>query len=263
MHFSLLWSEYLGLSKWRFTLIRIIPALAITVLLCWAAIIVFGNVSFHHIRGQDNDTWNLWIFGIAVLLYLILILYIADKVHVSSHFIKLLADPKIEVDWPDDVKKTYQNKYGLPEEVVNNRILLDFINDHTSVPNKFIYYPFFCLFLIIMSRNYYFDNWPTTPFVLSIYAFLTLISAIRLRAAALYARDRILEKLNDCYTSPVPFYEKWHKNSDRAGKLKSSIDEIREFKEGIYRPLAYHPMVLNLLVPFSSIGGIYLIEYLI
>lgn len=34
MHFSRLWSEYLGLSKWRFALIRIIPALAITVLLC-------------------------------------------------------------------------------------------------------------------------------------------------------------------------------------------------------------------------------------
>lgn len=194
---------------------------------------------------------------------MILILYIADKVHVSSHFIKLLANPKIEVDWPEDVKKTYINKYGLPEEVVKNRILLDFINDHTSVPNKFIYYPFFCLFLIIMSRNYYFDNWSTTPFVLSVYAFfafLTLISAIRLRVAAQYARERILEKLNDCYASPVPFYEKWHKNSDRAGKLKSFIDEIREFKEGVYSPLA---MVLNSLVPFSSIGGIYLIEYLI
>lgn len=261
MHFSRLWSEYLDLSKWRFALLRIIPALVITVFIFWLAIIVFGDVSFHHIRGQSNDTWNLISLGLAVLFYLSLILYIADKVHVSSHFIKLLANPKIEIDWPDDVKKTYQNKYGLPEEVVKNRILLDFINDHASIPNKFIYYPFFCLFLIIFSRNYYFDNWPTTPFVYSVYvffAFLTLASAFRLRDAALYAREQILEKLvNNSRHAPVN--AKWHKRNDNSAKLKSFIDEIRVFKEGVYSPLA---MILNSLVPSSSIGGIYLIEYL-
>lgn len=154
----------------------------------------------------------------------------------------------------------------MPKEVVRYRILLDFINDHTNAPNKFIYYPFFCLFLIIMSRNYYFDNWPTTPFVLSIYAFLaflTLISAIRLRAAAVYAKKQILEKLDDSYALPVPFYKKWRQDKDDATNLKSFINDIKEFKEGIYRPLAYHPMVLNMLVPFTSIGGIYLIEYLV
>ncbi|WMJ07390.1 hypothetical protein [Nitrosomonas sp. sh817] len=264
--FSTLWDEYRCWGKWEFTWKRVSIALLVTSALVIATLFTsLNDVTFHHIRGQSNYEINLWWFGLATLSYVLLILYVAERVHLSSHFIRLLANPKIEIDWPEAVRKTYRNKYGLPEEVVRYRILLDFINHHTSVPNKFIYYPFFCLFLIVMSRNYYFENWPTTPFVLVVYAFfalLTLISAIRLRVAAVYARDQILDKLEN-NSADAPVNATWHQDQGNAFKFQSFISEIRDFKEGIYRPLAYHPMVLNLLVPFSSIGGIYLIEYLI
>lgn len=266
IQFSTLWNEYQCWGARKLTIERVSIALIITVLLCAAIISTsFNDVTFHHIRGQSNYEINLWWFGLAVLSYVLLILYVAERVHLSSHFIKLLANPKIEIDWPEAIRKTYRNKYGLPEGVVRYRILLDFINDHCYAPNKFIYYPFFCLFLIVMSHNYYFENWPTTPFVLAVYAFfalLTLISAIRLRAAALYAREQILDKLEN-NSAGAPVNATWHRHRDNVVKLQSLITGIRDFKEGIYRPLAYHPMVLNLLVPFSSIGGIYLIEYLI
>lgn len=266
-HFSInvFWKKYLNLGLWRFTFIRLFTALLFTLLLCGAAIYLFKDVTFHHIRGQSNYVLNFVFLGLAVVFYVLLILYVAEKVHLSSHFIKLLANPKVEINWSPTVVQTYRNKYGLPEGVVCYRILLDFINDHTYAPNKFIYYPFFCLFLIVMSRNYYFDNWPTTPFVLTVYAFfalLTLISAIRLRAAALYARNQILDRLEN-NSADAPVNACWCKSRSNVMKLRSFIGEIRDFKEGIYRPLAYHPMVLNSLVPFSSIGGIYLIEYLV
>jgi len=266
MPFGMLWNKYLILSRKRFISIRIFIALIIAIAVCAAIICLFRNdVTFYHIRGESNYWLNLLSLGLAFLSYLMFILFVADKAHLSSHFIKLLANPKVEINWPVVVVQTYRNKYGLPEDVVRYRILLDFINDHCYAPNKFIYYPFFCLFLIVMSRNYYFDNWPTTPFVLTAYAFfalLTLISAIRLRAAALYAREQILSKLEN-NSADAPVNATWHRHRGNAVKLQSFIGEIRNFKEGIYRPLAYHPMVLNLLVPFSSVGGIYLIEYLV
>ncbi|UJP00608.1 MAG: hypothetical protein LZF64_02135 [Nitrosomonas sp.] len=266
IQFSTLWNEYQCWGARKLTMVRVSTALIITALLCATIISTpFNDVTFHHIRGQSNYVINLWWFGLAVLFYVLLILYVAEKVHLSSHFIKLLANPKVEINWSPTVVQTYRNKYGLPERVVRYRILLDFINDHTYAPNKFIYYPFFCLFLIVMSRNYYFDNWPTTPFVLTVYAFfvlLTLISAIRLRAAALYARNQILDRLEN-NSADAPINAIWYRYRSNAVKLQSFIGEIRDFKDGIYRPLAYHPMVLNLLVPFSSVGGIYLIEYLV
>ena len=266
-HFSIkvFWKRFLYRGQWRFTFIRLFAALLVTLLLCVATIDMFYDVTFHHIRGQSNFWFNLSWLLLAVLFYVLLILYVAEKVHLSSHFIKLLSNPKVEINWSPMVVQTYRNKYGLPERVVRYRILLDFINDHTYAPNKFVYYPFFCLFLIVMSRNYYFDNWPTTPFVLTLYAFfalLTLISAIRLRAAALYARDQILDKLENNSTD-APVNQIWHQDRNQAARLRIFISDIRDFKEGIYRPLAYHPMILNLLVPFSSVGGIYLIEYLV
>lgn len=264
--FSTLWNEYQCWGASKLTMVRVSIALIITVLLCAAIILTpFNDVSFHHIRGKSNYWFNLFWFALAVLSYVLLILYVAEKIHLSSHFIKLLANPKVEINWSPTVVQTYRNKYGLPEGVVRYRILLDFINDHTYVPNKFVYYPFFCLFLIVMSRNYYFDNWPTTPFVLTVYAFfalLTLISAIRLRAAALYARNQILDRLEN-NSADAPVNADWCKSRSNVMKLRSFIGEIRDFKDGIYRPLVYHPMVLNLLVPFSSVGGIYLIEYLV
>lgn len=267
IQFSTLWGEYQCWSIRKLTIVRVSIALLTTVFLCAAMIIstAFNDVAFHHIRGQSNYVLNFVFLGLAVVFYVLLILYVAEKVHLSSHFIKLLANPKVEINWSPTVVQTYRNKYGLPEGVVCYRILLDFINDHTYAPNKFIYYPFFCLFLIVMSRNYYFDNWPTTPFVLTVYAFfalLTLISAIRLRAAALYARNQILDRLEN-NSADAPVNACWCKSRSNVMKLRSFIGEIRDFKEGIYRPLAYHPMVLNSLVPFSSIGGIYLIEYLV
>ncbi|UJP01969.1 MAG: hypothetical protein LZF85_09245 [Nitrosomonas sp.] len=46
-------------------------------------------------------------------------------------------------------------------------------------------------------------------------------------------------------------------------KLKLLVSEIENFKEGIFKPLLHHPMILSLLMPFSSVGGVYLIEYLL
>ena len=266
VQFSTFWNEYQCWGARKLTMVRVSIALIITVLLCAAMISTsFNNVAFHHIRGQSNYAINLWSLGFAVFFYVLLILYVAEKVHLSSHFIKLLANPKVEINWSPTVVQTYRNKYGLPDGVVRYRILLDFINNHCYAPNKFVYYPFFCLFLIVMSRNYYFDNWPTTPFVLAVYAFfalLTLISAIRLWSAARYAREQILKKLEN-NSADAPVNAIWYQDRGNAVKLQLFIGEIRDFKEGIYRPLAYHPMMLNSLVPFSSVGGNYLIEYLI
>ena len=263
------WLQYLELKKPVYSFARVILPflLSFIIIVCvFLPIAIEANlIPLAPFRGKTNHDWGFAILILTVSLYLALILYIADTVHLSGHFIKLLADHNLI--WPENLVKTYKNKYDLPEVAIKNKILLDFINQHTDAPNKFIYYPFVPLFLIIISRNHYFDNWSTTPLILFIYgifASVTLISAIRLRAAALHAKDQILKNLNNTLPG-APVNTVWHRESNNSTKLKSFINEIKEFKEfkeGIYRPLAHHPMILNLLVPFSSIGGIYLIEYL-
>lgn len=286
LQFQEIWESYKIVASLRYTMIRVSILLALVVISAiiavsaffadFSEIIFFLRKELEHIsegpfRGSTNLFWNQALSYITGVLYLILILYIVDSVHLSSHLIRKLAEHEV-MRWPSALVKTYQNRYGLTDSrVIECRILLDFVKQHTDAPNKFIFYPFFVLFLIILSRNYYFDNWQTTPFTLFVYIGLTiftLASAFRLRAAAQYAKEKILERLesNDAQ-APVNqrWYQRddrWYKRDDKAAKFKSLVSEIREFKEGIYKPLSHHPVVLYLLLPFSSLASVYLIEYL-
>lgn len=278
--FPELWNEYQTFASLRYTIIRISFLLTLSVILLslvWLfsyhlESMAFIRKEFEHIfsgpfRGSFNLFWNRAIALAAGIFYLILILYVIDSVHLSSHFIRQLAKKleKNEIIWPPQLIGTYQNKYGLIDrKVIGCKILLDFIKQDTDAPNRFIYYPFFVLFLLILSRNYYFDNWQTTPFILAVYIVLmlfTLASAFRLKAAAVFARKEILKQL-ESNSIDAPINQKWYKEKDNAAKLKSLIHEIREFKEGIYKPWSQHPVVLYLLLPISSLASIYLIEYL-
>ncbi len=285
--FSAIWSDYQKYANCKYTIIRVsllcgLVAIALLLTICFANFLenlAFLSKELEYLfsgpfRGEINYGWNRGIALITIVLYLILIIYVIDSVHLSSHFIRLLAEHENKITWPPELIKTYQNRYGLTDSrVIGCRILLDFVKQHADAPNKFIFYPFFVLFLIILSRNYYFDNWQTTPFTLFVYIGLTiftLASAFRLRAAAQYAKEKILERLesNDAQEAPVNqrWYQRddrwWYKRDDKAAKFKSLVSEIREFKEGIYKPLSHHPVVLYLLLPLSSLASVYLIEYL-
>lgn len=280
LQFQEIWESYKIVASLRYTMIRIsillalvvIPAIIVVYALFadFSEIIFFLRKELEHIsegpfRGSTNLLWNQALSYITGVLYLILILYIVDSVHLSSHLIRKLAEHEI-MCWPSALVKTYQNRYGLTDSrVIGCRILLDFVKQHADAPNKFIFYPFFVLFLIILSRNYYFDNWQTTPFTLFVYIGLTiftLASAFRLRAAAQYAKEKILERLESNDAQEAPVNQRWYKCDDKDAKFKSLVSEIREFKEGIYKPLSHHPVVLYLLLPLSSLASVYLIEYL-
>lgn len=266
-NFEAIWHDYREKAKLGFSIVRILFIFFLFISFI-ILIQMFGDqanlIPPAPFRGEFNLDWIGRIAFVVTVAYLALILYIADHVHLSSHFIKLLANQPAII-WPVELTKIYKNKYDLPENIVQYKILLDFIHRHTAIHNKFIFYPFICLFLIIISRNHYFDNWLITPYMVLIYLFfalVTLMSALRLRAAAMYAKKEILKRLNT-NSAQSPIYEWRYRKNDNIVKLKSLTAEIENFKEGIFKPLLHHPMILSLLMPFSSVGGVYLIEYLL
>lgn len=261
VEFVLLWSHYLKLRGGDCCSKRVLLMLFLYIV----SFMAFSQIGFLDMprtpfRGASSFYVNEVVLFLAILLYLLLTFLIADISHLSSHFIKKMA--LCNVIWSEKVMTSYE-KYRLPEGVVKNKILMDFIYQQANAINMFIYYPFIILFLIIISRSYYFDNWQITPLLLFIFIFTALItigSAIRLRNATQEAKQFILAKLEGDHVESLA-QDAWYRREKNADKIKLLINEIKDLKGGVFQPLSHHPIVLSLLMPFSSVGGLYLIEY--
>lgn len=260
--FIAIWSNYIALRGAGCCSTRVI-----LMVLLYSAIIVFlsktGYLGMLKIpfRGDISFYINNIILVSAVLPYLVLTFVIADISHLSSCLITKLVS--YDVIWDDEIIEKYKNKYGLPEKEIKNKILMDFIYQQANAINNFIYYPFFILFLMILSRSSYFDNWQITPILLFVFiltALITLSSAYRLRNATEKARDTIAKKLEDYHLETIitRFQYQGEKKSER---IKHILDEIKGLQKGVFAPLSHHPIVLSLLMPFGSVGGLYLIDY--
>ncbi|SFD86160.1 hypothetical protein [Nitrosomonas sp. Nm166] len=257
------WSDYLESRTISCCSVRailmVILYVGFVVLLIQSGFFDIPKIPF---RGEVSSNIHTAILILSIFSYLMLIFIIVDVAHLCSHLIRLLKEHNVK--WPANLVNINKSKYSLPQEAVEHKILLDFIHRHTIIINKFIYYPFFILFLVILSRAYYFDNWQITPLLLFVFGFTALIalsSAIRLRIAAQDARKDILQKL-DSYSSQLLENRAWYEKGGSSAKLKLLIGEIRDFKEGVFQPLSHHPIVLSVLIPLSSIVGVYLLEYL-
>lgn len=239
---------------------RIILMFVLFIIFVTSLILVGFNIPEAPFRGITSDNTSFIILLLAVAGYLILTFVIADITRLTSHFITELTSCNIH--WPPETISAYK-KYGIPIHAVKNKILMDFIHHQANAINNFIYYPFFILFLLILSRNYFFDNWQISPLLLFIFIFTALItlgSAIRLRKASQAARDFILTTLENSYTSSLA-NDTWYRKEKNSDKIKLLINEIRNLKGGVFQPLSHHPIVLSWLIPFGSIAGISLFEY--
>ena len=144
--FKAFWSDYLQLGTNSLYLKRTV----IMLMLFFVSFYLLIKIDFLRIPEIPlRGNFSFWIHYITLILaasfYSILIFWIADITHLCSHLIKLLT--KHKVTWPDDLVNINIRKYGLTREAVEHKIQLDFIHQHSNAINRFIFYPFFILFL--------------------------------------------------------------------------------------------------------------------
>jgi len=252
--FSELWCEYSTYRKLPNVALRI----SILFLIYFLCILFFGfwedffNPSIPF-RGKCNFYFSAGVVFFAIFAFFTLIFAIVDISHITSHFVSLLKEGNINLD--NKLIDKYRKRFNLPEAAVKDKILMDIIYKTTKTINGFIYYPFIFLFLFILARNSYFDNWQFTTSLFIIIGFIVFIawcSTFRLTKAAKIARKEILKRLNSLIQN---------NNSKNSNEIKSLITEIENLNKGPFLPLTQHPMVLSWLIPFGSAGGGYLLNY--
>ncbi len=253
-----LWNEFLYMKKLRNRSTRIFFSILLFII-CFCFIIDgdFDSVFAVPSRGDASHNLNYGVFIVSILAYWVLVFFIVDISHLNSHFISLLINNKII--WPPCKVNQYCQQYDLPEDIAKQKLLMDLVNKIATAINTFIYYPFIVLFLLILSRSHYFDNWHYTPQLLTVIG-LTVVTAVlsayRIRKAAIKAREHILGELEHPYRKAM-----LHKGEEHSHGTVLLVEEIRDLKTGPFLPLSQHPIVLSFLLPIGSIGGLYLIEH--
>ncbi|MDH5480650.1 MAG: hypothetical protein OEX11_07815, partial [Nitrosomonas sp.] len=266
IQFEHLWMRYLSLTKCCARVLLLFSLYSMCIFALYLGqLFEFPSIPY---RGGFSYYASSSILVSSVFVYLLLIFMIVDVTRLNDRLIWLLTNNKII--WPNRLVESYCTKYAITKEIAADKILLDFIIKRSNVIDKLVFFPFFILFLMILSRSYYFDNWHVpipVEIIIACTSLIAISSVIRLRGAAKKARSHILERLDNHYWQALT--NESNKENTRtdneltesASRIKLLADEINTLNKGPFSPLTHHPVIRAIAMPFGGVGGLYLIEH--
>jgi hypothetical protein len=254
-----LWDEYTAHGFWTPRLIRfVVPA---------GAYLLFGLIIILNLfpppivpaRGWISYKADAIILSIGVIASIFLTFYVIDATRLNQKFIQYLAEGKTR--YPDKTLEIWKTKRpGIDSEDLSELLDVALIGTRTAVVGQLIYYPFLILFLMIISRVSYFDNWQwpiSLIIVFSLNSLLALSCALGLQWDAEKARRKAIANLSDKLFG----YETLGAEN-QASALKHMISEIEASESGSFGRFSKHPVLRAILLPSSGIAVVAIVEFL-
>lgn len=143
------------------------------------------------------------------------------------------------------------------DEDLKELLTIRVIAQRTKTVAWLIYGPCVFLFLMLLSRHPWLDNWSCPWPLLLIYLLIltaAVIEAVVLRTEAGKARDAVLRRLRDRLLGATAT------NEARAAQLRLIIERIQGEQEGAFRPLTTDPLLSALAVPVGGISILAILE---
>jgi hypothetical protein len=134
------------------------------------------------------------------------------------------------------------------------------IGERSAAVGRLIFYPFFVLFLTIISRASLFDhwNWPVSLILIfGVNAAIAAYSVWALRRAAENARKVLLKRLNSKIR-----YNTGTKMPGLVETLQELAHEIESTQKGAFAPITQQPLIHAMLMPVGAAGLSTLLNYL-
>lgn len=200
-----------------------------------------------------------------VVVLIVVTFYVMDATRLCTRLIELLS--RYGATWPTEKTEQFQKSdklWKLANEEQNEWTTIRFIARRTAAIGQMIYYPFLVLLLLIISRNYFFDAWHWPASLIIIQGFnvsFALFSAVHLRRTAERARQRALARLNERLSRELGSLAEGKTNSNRAEQIRLVMRLIENNEDGAFAPLANHPIVGALAMPFGGASLMAALEY--
>jgi len=266
---EVMWQRHIVQNRLGARLVRTAACVAVTLLLSAIVVLAFHEPRYVPQRGlfalRVHETLHVLVFA---MLYFV-VFFVADATALCVSFLRHLRGRTCA--WPEDAVKRFERELAFQDrKIVTHWIDLQFVAARTLEVNRLVYYPFIMLSLVLLSRSPAFDDWqmPLSGKVLSgLGALVAVACAWALRRAAEATRRQALDEIDRALLRANG--EPGCGEEDRAGPCAPTARQLELLREqaarlqrGAFAPYSQQPVLKALLLPFATVGGSTLLEYL-
>jgi hypothetical protein len=256
------WKRYVAQNRLSARLLRTTAYVAAALPWSYLVVLAFDEGRFVPHRGGLSLAVHDGLRIPSLLAMYFLVFFVVDATAFCVGFVRGLREQA--ANWPEATLKLFEAKTGIPRAHLDNWVDLQFIALRTRSVTHLIYYPFIVISLLLLSRSAVFDQWtmPVSTIVLSVGgAVVALGCALALRLAAEASRRHALEVVKDALMranarAPATPCEATPRQLEL---LQSRIENLRM---GAFAPFWQQPLVKAVLLPFATLGGSTLLDYL-
>jgi hypothetical protein len=253
-----LWREYRWLGQWKKRATRVTFMATIYILALLAFVPAFGDMPLMPIRGVICNTINLILLWAVVIATIFLNFFVVDATRLCQRFIQNLnTAPTIYS------KKTLQKFRGgvdkAADDDLDDWLDMQIIAARSVEVSRLIYYPFVTLFLLVLARARYWDDWTWQPLMVLIFVFnaaWAVSSAVVLQRSAKAARARALESLRQ-KISRVP-----RGSGLRLKRFTKMQEDISALNSGAFAGYLNNPILGALSLPLTGTAIAFIVEFL-
>ncbi len=269
IHAGQLWKEYQQLGCLRRRLLRTIPPFCVYVFFCIGVARLAGGAAYRPVRGGLSDAWDITLLALSVAAYLFLAFWTIDAVRLCRWLVEHLSQAPTR--YPKSCLQFFARQCGLENPHAGDLPMLaewidmQLIAGLTERVGRLVYYPFLIFFLLLLSRNNWWDRWVWPPGLLIIFSsnlLLSLAGMLILQRAALQARERGLIKLRATVAAAEQRAEAPQSARYQANVGRRLIQEVETLEQGAFAPFWQNPVVGALLIPSGGSVLVELLDYL-
>lgn len=271
------WADHRFRGRFANRLTRILPVVGVY-LVFGRGLILFAGKPFTPVRGHSANTVDTWLLAFSVGSLIILTFFVVDASRHCVRLVEAIIDP--DVHWGKGAREATAREWQVPRSWTDELLAVRLIADRSDVVGSLVTYPFIALFVMLVSRNGFFDQWHwSVPLIVifSLTSFYALSAAWGLRRAAERARgqamDRLRERVSCALGGKRPDEEVGEdvppegvppaEAADlRARQLELMAEEIRQTRTGAFTPWSRHPIIKALLIPIGGLGAVALLDTL-
>jgi hypothetical protein len=251
-------THYNVLGFWPHRICRCLPSIVAYTMLA-SGVWLLGETPFVPYRGDLSGTVDNIVFWASVVFQTALIFFTVDASYLCRKFIDNLAGMDI-LPWSDETEATFEKRCGLRVAFTEEYIAAEVIGERSAAVGRLIFYPFFVLFLTIVSRASFFDhwNWPLSLILIfGVNAAVAAYSVWATRRAAENARKVLLDRLHGKIRRNMG-----GKTPGLVEKLQNLAKEIESNEKGAFAPITKQPLIHAALMPIGAAGLSTVLNYL-